>query len=325
MSVATSLNRALLTARGRRRRWLGKARDWLIAKGGDPAVDMDVHGRLMSLPLSHELPFLLRDLPQYDQLPARLASFTRERDGRLVAIDVGANVGDTVAAMLARPDDRFLAIEPAAEFLPYLRANWGSNAQVTILDVACGAAEQTTPMHVESHGGTASIEARADGVPMHVTTVDALLRAHAEFAAANVLKIDTDGSDFDVIEGASGLLAARRPVLLFECADFGAPDYAARCRAAFARLRACGYRHVVVYDNVGYLMGCFPVEPMWEFEQLLFYQLSSPFKYFDVAAMPDDALGAFLEREREYFVAVTVPESLAGMARQIAPQFGAAR
>lgn len=320
MNAATWVNRALLGATGRRRRVLQWLRARIIKTQGDPPCEMLVHGCALSMPLSHCIPDLLANCAQYDRLLGRLAGFVRERRSRLVAIDVGANVGDTVAALMGGAADRVLAIEPSGEFRRYLTANWGTNAQVTIVAAACGARDADLRMSILHRDGTAVFAEAALGERVRMSTLDALVREHPAFAQPDVVKIDTDGFDFAVIDGARDVLARAQPAVFFECDHFDAPDYGARCRAALQHLRECGYAHFAAYDNYGYLMGSFALDDLRPFEQLLFYQLSSPFHYFDLLVMPDEALGAFLTREREHYVRTAVPPALADAARALAPR-----
>lgn len=320
MNAATRVNRALLGASGRRRRLLQWLRARLIKAQGDPPCEMIVHGHTLAMPLSHTIPELLAAGAQHDRLLGRLADFARAQRGRLVAIDVGANVGDTVAALLGGKDDGVLAIEPSAEFQRYLVQNFGTDERVTIVDTACGARNAELKVSVLRRDGTAVFTEAAQGEPLRMSTLDAVVREHPVFAYPDVVKIDTDGFDFAVIDGARELLARSRPAVLFECDHFGAPDYVARCRAALQQLRECGYAHFAAYDNYGYLMGSFALDDLRPFEQLVFYQLSSPFCFFDLLAMPDEALGAFLAREREHYVRTAVPPVMADAARAVAPR-----
>jgi FkbM family methyltransferase len=323
MNAATRVHRALLGASGRRRRWLQWLRGLLIRLQGDPPCEMLVHGHMLLMPLSHTIPELLATGPQHDRLLGRLGGFVRARRGRLVAIDVGANVGDTVAALMGGAEDRVLAVEPSVEFLRFLRANWGANPQVTIVAAACGERDAELQVSVLRRDGTAVFTETAQGERVQMSTLDAVVRAQPAFADADVVKIDTDGFDFAVLDGAQDLLARARPAVLLECDHFDAPDYVTRCRAALRTLRDCGYAHFAAYDNFGYLMGSFALDDTRPFEHLLFYQLSSPFHYFDLLVMPDDALGAFLETEREHYVRASVSAAMADAARAVAPRVDA--
>lgn len=325
MIAATRVYRALLTASGRRRRLLRWLRSVLIHAQNDPPCEMVVHGYPLLMPLSHTIPELLATGPQHDRLLGRLASFVRERRGRLLAIDVGANVGDTVAAMMGGAEDRFLAVEPSREFQRFLRANFGENPQVTIVEAACGARDADLQVSVLRRNGTAVFMEVEQGERLRMSTLDAVVRQQPVFADAGLVKIDTDGFDFAVIDGARELLARARPALLFECDHFDAPDFVTRCRGALELLRSCGYAHFVAYDNFGHLMGSFSLDNRQPFEQLLFYQLSSPFHYFDLLAMPDGELAPFLEREREHYVRTAVPAPMADAARAVAPWIDSGR
>ena len=294
---------------------------------GDPTCEMIVHGRALRLPLSHTIPELLATGPQHDRQLGRLAAFLRARRGRLVAIDVGANVGDTLAAIASTAggtDDCFLAIEPSGEFQRYLVSNWGHDPRVTIVNAACGARNAEVRATMQRRDGTAILTEQAEGSLVRMATLDAVVRDHPVFSKPDLLKIDTDGFDFAVIDGARETLRVARPAVFFECDHFNVPDYVERVRRALGQLQECGYEHVVAYDNFGYLMGCYALRDALAFEQLLFYQLASPFYYFDLLALPEDALAVFLEREREHYVLSAVPAALVNDARAVAPRIAAA-
>src|SRR5215203_6027449 len=83
-------------------------RDVCYRLSGDVEID---------LPGNHPLPRYQRDYPLYDRFLPMLVS--RLPDTAQI-IDVGANCGDTVAAMYAaNPRLRYLAIEPDPAFFKY--------------------------------------------------------------------------------------------------------------------------------------------------------------------------------------------------------------
>ena len=67
----------------------------------DPVVRRTVHGVDLDMPLSHDLPRYTGQYPYYDTVLPSLAKFllTSQTERRkLILVDVGANVGDTVLA-----------------------------------------------------------------------------------------------------------------------------------------------------------------------------------------------------------------------------------
>lgn len=91
----------------------------------DPVCDLPIHGINMKINLSHSLPAYLNQFQFYDSLPTRLGNFVREKNGMLKCVDVGANIGDTIAAFKKINQDKFVAVEPNPKFRRILEQNWG--------------------------------------------------------------------------------------------------------------------------------------------------------------------------------------------------------
>jgi FkbM family methyltransferase len=317
VSAASAIYARSLASTGIRRRCWNALRQFFIRRLGDPPCVMPVHGRAMRLPLSHALPYYLAVHAEYDRLPARLAAYVRRKKSRLTCIDVGANIGDTVAAFSGGASDRFLAIEPNPRFREYLVKNWSGNPAVVVESVLCSAATRDGRFNVDEHGGTARIRAVAGGigVEMQAMSLDDVIARHPAFAQANVLKIDTDGHDFQVIAGAHGLIAAATPAVLFECDAFSNPRYVEECREALRSFAARGYDAFLLYDNFGYLLGKYSLTDLEAFERLLFYQLTSRFDFFDILVMPTPDLDEFQALEVEHFVGTVRDPARATAAR----------
>ena len=121
----------------------------------------------------------------------------------------------------------------------------------------------------------------------------------------DILKIDTDGHDFEVIRGAVGVITQHRPAVLFECDPTDNPSYVTDCTAAITLFRQLGYRHFLLYDNLGHLLGKYSLDHPEVFYELLFYQLTSPLCYFDILVMKDEDLTPFHLQEIAYFAKAT--------------------
>ncbi|WP_198372226.1 FkbM family methyltransferase, partial [Roseomonas rosulenta] len=147
-------------------------------------------------------------------------------------VDVGANVG-VYAALAARAvGARVLALEPAAETLPDLRAMVALNRigdRVDIHAVAAGAARGV--LRFTSGRGTTNRAATDGAAEVPVETLDALCTG----APPLLLKVDVEGAEPDVLVGAAALLAGDAlKAAILETA--GATD-----RAIEATMRAAGF------------------------------------------------------------------------------------
>lgn len=287
----------------------------LVKLFGDPTCTLPVHGRRLQMHLSHCLPGYLQDFPCYDRLPGRLSQFVKRKSNQLTVIDVGANIGDTIAAFYTEASDRFLAIEPDPRFRKLLESNWGSNPNVTILSDLCSSESLQGTYKIQEKNGTASLVPSSDGMAMRSRTLDDIIHEHSFAQNADILKVDTDGHDFKVLAGAKGLVARQRPIVLFECAPFRNPNYVQDTIRTLGDFRAAGYSQCVFYNNLGDLIGKFGLSDLSPIKNLLFFQILTDSLYYDVLLMPDEELETFYAHEVDFFTQRVSDPSLRETAR----------
>jgi FkbM family methyltransferase len=155
-----------------------------------------------------------------------------------VAVDVGANIGffTVLASIMVGPAGRVVAFEPGAGNLERLRANLALNdcKNVTIIEKAVMNHVGEVEFFINSgnSGGNALWDIgqwpgylEENGTPVRVavpaTTLDAEWE-QLQLPAPKVIKIDTEGADQRVLEGASDLLARQKPhFVIAELHPFG--------------------------------------------------------------------------------------------------------
>lgn len=305
MDIATIVYEHYLGSTGIKRKAWSYARRLTMKVMGDPTCSLSIHGRRLKVPLSHALPDFLKHCPFYDRLPERISEYVHRKQQRLNCIDVGANIGDTIAAFRKEEADVFLAIEPNPTFRDLLIANWGWNDKVTVVSDICSSSSSEGSFLIQEGNGTASIHQVDDGIQMTRRSLDEIVQRHPSAVNANVLKIDTDGHDFQVIAGAEQLISQNMPAVLFECDAFNNDNYVEDCLSTLSLFKRSGYRHFLLYSNFGNLMGWYSLADLLPFRQLLFFQLTSSFCYFDILVMRDDDLFPFCRDEVEYFIGKT--------------------
>ncbi len=136
-------------------------------------------------------------------------------------VDVGANVGSwTAGAQRYFPDAYYSLLEPNPRLTDALELKFRSNARVKIHAVGAGAADGSFPftLHDRADSGSfrlSSDQAHSQGfrqVDIPVLRVDALL-AGSDRPPADMLKIDAEGLDLQVIDGARNTIAGCEIVL----------------------------------------------------------------------------------------------------------------
>jgi FkbM family methyltransferase len=133
--------------------------------------------------------------------------------------DVGGNVGETSLGLRKRfPHARVLAFEPHPATYERLRVNVDGQG-IEPFELALGSTSRSAELFVYRYSTLNSLVEDAPYAvrfgetatpePVTVTTLDEFCSDH-EIAAVDLLKIDTEGTDLDVLRGGERLLRDRR-------------------------------------------------------------------------------------------------------------------
>lgn len=143
------------------------------------------------------------------------------------AVDVGANAGwhTLLMARLVGPRGRVLAVEPNPSVREYLRRNVALNrfGQVEIVGAALaetpGALNFVAPDadHAASASGyvVAGGPVPSDAVRVEASTLD-ILAAEKKLDRLDLIKIDAEGFEWPILQGAQTVIERFRPYIIFE-------------------------------------------------------------------------------------------------------------
>jgi FkbM family methyltransferase len=281
-----------------------KLRRWIL-KFHDPAVRYVVDGFELELPFSHMLPVYRRECPRYDTALARLArAAAASLPGGGAILDVGANVGDSAATLRSACDWPILCVEGEPKFSAYLRANAPRIGGALVLEqVYLGAEDAVLEARAVSDKGTSRLET-SGGERIEVVSLKTLLARHPELPTLRLVKVDTDGFDWPILEAGLDTLVPLRPILFYECdAKFYPEGWDPR--PLWRRLAAAGYQRLVAYENTGELHSVADAADEVALANLLAYlRLRKGAKYLDICAFHDaDAAlaDAFIRSELAHF------------------------
>jgi FkbM family methyltransferase len=204
------------------------------------------------LPPDHALPRYQRRHRKYDRFLPHLVRYLQAPG---TVIDVGANVGDTLAAMAAENGALdYVCIEADADFHALLETNAGRvraarpGICIDLHRALVGARAKTATLE-GAKGTRTAVE--TEGAGLASQRLDALLGAGLP-SPLRLLKSDVDGHDHDVIASAEALIEAHRPLIFFECQYDDAGQKAAYLEM-LRDLEGRGYRDWAVFDNFGEL------------------------------------------------------------------------
>ena len=181
----------------------------------DPLVTYRIGQIALELPLSHPLPYYRRRFPQYSSNIGRIGVAVQHKYPDLSLIDIGANVGDTVAIVRQDAHYPILCVEGSTAYLPLLRRNVDHLGDVEVEAAFVGG---TSGQSRRACGWTTAprIWRSAATWGELLRSLDEVLQRHPRFDSAKLVKSDTDGMDCQILAGAVDYLARVRPALFFE-------------------------------------------------------------------------------------------------------------
>lgn len=226
----------------------------LLTRSGHRTVRWEIGGRPCEVPLSHDLPLILAEHPQYCGFIVRLAEWLAPRCTDFSAVDVGANIGDTALMLRARVSCPILCVEGNGGFATLLRRNVAGLDGIEVVQTLLGEKADQVRARMVVSGGSSAVEADAAATAVATEPLDQVLAAHPRFQGAKLLKIDTDGYDLAILRGATSYLERTRPVLAFEYDPYHLARAGENGLTIFPHLRRLGYGFALVYDHLGDLI-----------------------------------------------------------------------
>lgn len=227
-------------------------------------TDQDASGNIsytigafsIQLPAGHLLPFYQQKHPRYDRFLPHLA---KSLAPGATVVDVGANCGDSLAAMATtNPGLHYICIEADPSFFSLLQSNLLSikerqpQLQADALCELIG--KDGNHATLTGNGGTKHAVAASNGdgaIPCK--SLDSALSSLPKKQTIALLKIDTDGWDHEVILSASQLIRKHSPLIFFECQQSN-PQQLEGFSNAIDWLFKAGYSSWFIFDNYGDLL-----------------------------------------------------------------------
>ena len=223
------------------------------------SIKYPFQGFFIFLTPDHTLPFLQKNYKQYDIFLAHLSKFLKPKD---IVIDIGANCGDTLAAMIQfNPEIIFYCIEPDPLFFSYLEKNKAQieaalkNTSIHLIN-AFIAKKMQTAILVGKDGTKRAAPISQNTAPttnkLHETIPfdDLRIKYIPQDQKIRLLKSDVDGFDYDVLNSALNTLKTDQPILFFE-ADYRSHEEKNQFLNTINTLFEIGYSNFWLFDNFG--------------------------------------------------------------------------
>jgi hypothetical protein len=203
-------------------------------------------------PTEHPLEDFRASHPLYDRRLPELARIMSDQAPEGLFIDIGSNIGDSIA--LARASGAKMPAIGIEASLTYCKFMWINQTRAPKLfkdsEVVWGYAGG------DGSGGKVGLSAgtgTADTAARNTVTENAPGMRLAEVAGdrqVGLVKTDTDGFDQDIVAAELAFLEAKEPVLWLEAHTLASDDEA-KWRTLFARL-ASQWDRMILFDNFGF-------------------------------------------------------------------------
>ena len=266
------------------------------------------------LPPRHLLDVYQESFKNYDKkLPVLAALLEGKYKSSMTIIDIGANIGDSAIALRNACNSPIICAEGNPEFLPILKSNLAAIPGIfRVIEKFIGPGHSSQVVKVITENGTAhvdraathEIEKQPKNDHLAVTgmiSYKEIIEANVDLPLVRLVKIDTDGFDFQIILGAINQLASSMPVLFFEFdPSFSPKDAAQEALVAANALISAGYVHFVTYDNFGNYMLSFSDKPIERFKDLFAFLEQSRnsgggTSYLDICGFSEHDCDVFFE------------------------------
>jgi FkbM family methyltransferase len=256
----------------------------------DPLIDYQLNSCKIKIPLSHSLPIVLKQYPDYAKNLARVASCVYHKYPHLTIIDIGANIGDSVYILREKVPCPILCIEGDPGFFRILQTNTAACENVSIKQVFVGTTDEQANKELVIVAGTAHF-----AVSSNTTTtfqkLSSILSAAPDFLNSKLVKIDTDGFDLSIIRGSLDFIQTLKPVLFFEYDPFFLAKQNDDGISIFAQLHTLGYHSAAIYDNFGNYLISLPLKEQNQIADLHRYLLGRKGEYYyDICLVHEEDL-----------------------------------
>jgi len=227
----------------------------LMSKVYDPLVDLAIGNQTIKIPLSHMLRENVALYPDYNSNLPRIIKYVSQFVPDIRVIDIGANIGDTVAFIKNYTDVPILCIDGEEKYLATLRKNVAKYSNVSICLSLVGAETKETNLKLKMDKGTAFVEESKEKTT--IRTLENILGEFVNFKNSKIVKVDTDGYDTLILRGSENYLRTNNPILFFEFDPYLIKNNGDDAFSFITYLKNCGYYYFIFYmSNGDYLVSC---------------------------------------------------------------------
>ena len=131
-----------------------------------------------------------------------------------IVLDIGANIGVTAAILSQHvPQGHVYAFEPGRQVFHALKSNIDANALTNVTPLNMAVSDKAGTVQFAENSAWGHISDR--GMPVEATTIDEFVKRHS-LKRIDFIKIDVEGFEQCVLEGAATTLSCFSPLIYME-------------------------------------------------------------------------------------------------------------
>jgi FkbM family methyltransferase len=237
----------------------------------------------------------------------RLAKSIAQKYPGMTLIDVGANVGDTIAVVKTQVDVPVIGVEGDEVTYAYLEKNSKQFNNVNIVKTFLGEKTEELNVNFEKSGWNATIiPDDKGGKQIAFKTLDAVINEGGfNNRTIKLLKVDVEGFDTIVLRGAGDIIKEHKPVVFLEYNRQNMISIKEEGLPTLLSFATAGYNKIAFFDHKGTLMLATSVKDKDVVTYLHDYASSSKnlIGYYDICLFheEDDQLAeAYLSIEKKF-------------------------
>ena len=186
----------------------------------------------------------------------RLAKTIASKYPGMTLIDVGANVGDTIAVVKTEVDVPVIGVEGDEVTFSYLEKNSKQFNNVSIVKTFLGEKSEELNVNFEKSGWNATIiPDDKGGKQVQFKTLDAVISDGGfDNRMIKLLKVDVEGFDTIVLRGAGDIIRKHKPVVFLEYNRQNMISIKEDGLSTLLSFEQAGYNKVAFFDHKGTLI-----------------------------------------------------------------------
>ncbi len=224
--------------------------------------------------------------PDVNSQLGRLSVCTAQKYPSLTVLDIGANVGDTIAVIKTAIDLPVIGVEGDDTSFRFLEKNAAQFSNITLIKTFLGEEQKTLSVSIEKGGWNNTLVPSEKGdKQLTLKTLDDVLKESGLMKRTlKLLKIDCEGFDTIILRGAGELILQQKPVIYFEYNRSNMDAIREDGLSTLLALEKFGYESVTFFDNKGRYLLSTPIQSHELIAQLHAYadESRSEIAYYDV-------------------------------------------